>query len=216
MSSAKPETDKKKWFTLSNIVTGLMLIALLAMLINPNVKAMYIRALMKVGLFQPDIPKASTAKDAGATTDYSELKLLNAKGQQVSTDSLQGKVVFINFWASWCPPCIAEMPSIDHLYQKLRQDPLIVFLMVDVDGTINKSEAYFDKKGYEMPIVVPHASLPASLFEGTLPTTVVLDKTGKIAMKHEGAADYSSPEFIKFIKELAERQNKAVSNFSAK
>lgn len=207
MSPAKPETGKRKWLTPSNMVTGLLLIALLAMFINPNVKATYIRALMKVGLFQPDIPDASTAKDAGIVTDYSELRLLDSKGQQVSTGSLQGKVVFINFWASWCPPCIAEMPSISQLYQKLKRDPSIVFLMVDVDGTISKSGAYFDKKGYGMPIVVPHASLPASLFEGTLPTTVILDKTGKIAMKHEGAADYSSPEFIKFMQELAERQN---------
>jgi thiol-disulfide isomerase/thioredoxin len=207
MSSAKPETGKKKWLTLSNIITWLLLIALLAMFIDPNVKATYIRALMQVGLFQPDIPATSTAKNAGVATDYSELRLSDSKGQPISPDSLQGKVVFINFWAPWCPPCIAEMPSIGQLYQTIKQDPRIVFLMVDVDGTFSKSEAYFDKKGYQMPIVAPYASLPASLFEGTLPTTVILDKTGKIAMKHEGAADYSSPKFIKFMQELAERGN---------
>ncbi len=123
-------------------------------------------------------------------------------GNTVSLGSLKGKVVFLNFWATWCPPCIAEMPSINTLRQKLSDRKDIVFLMVDMDGDAGKSQAFMDRNTYTLPVYVPNGPIPPEMLGNAIPTTVVLDKTGKIVFRHEGGADYSHTEFMAFISNL--------------
>src|SRR5690606_16508266 len=88
---------------------------------------------------QPDSPAAATP-----AADY-EVTFMDEDGKKVSLESLKGKVVFINFWATWCPPCIHEMPSINKLKQSFDADDEIIFLMVDVDGKLDKSTAVMEK-----------------------------------------------------------------------
>lgn len=133
------------------------------MIFSPGTKALVSRGLMKIGLFRPDLsaPKEGnkapepvlTADNTSATPGNGQTPVLfmDSSGQQIDAANLKGKVVFINFWATWCPPCIAEMPSIDKLYQRFRGNDQIVFLMVDVDNQIVKSEAFMVKKNWASP-----------------------------------------------------------------
>jgi thiol-disulfide isomerase/thioredoxin len=197
---------KKKWFTLSNIFTGIFIVFILAMLLNPGLKATVIQGLMKIGLFQPDMPKVSGNEKITSSLlpEDKEILLRNVDGTIFDLSAQKGKVIFINFWATWCPPCIAEMPSINKLYQKFKDDKNVLFIMVDVDNNPDKSNNFMKKKGFALPVYTQVSDIPTKYFSGTLPTTVILDKSGNIAFHHDGVADYSNSEVADFIKKLSE------------
>src|SRR5690606_19156359 len=127
------------------------------------------------------------------------------KGNNRNTASLRGQVVFINFWASWCPPCRAEFPAIDKLYNTLKDNPAIFFLSMNEDNDPATGRAYLDKEKFSMPMYTPTGNLPQAIYSGSLPTTIVLDKEGKIRYHHTGIANYASPKFIKQIEELIQQ-----------
>lgn len=124
--------NPKKWFNISNVLTFAMLIFIFAMFINPNIKAFVIQKLMSVGLFQPSIPVETSGNDEIIAPEKIAFK--DSNGTVISFSDLRGKVVFLNFWATWCLPCIAEMPSINSLKQKYQNNDKVVFLLVDADG----------------------------------------------------------------------------------
>ncbi|MGV3761896.1 TlpA family protein disulfide reductase [Parapedobacter sp.] len=123
-------------------------------------------------------------------------------GKTVSLDALKGKVVFINFWATWCPPCIHEMPSINEMKKSFAGNDQIVFLMVDVDNKIEQSTAFMTKNNYDLPVYTPASDIPADFLGGAIPTTVVLDKKGVIVGRMEGGRDYTDPRIINALNEL--------------
>ncbi|HLA52634.1 MAG TPA: TlpA disulfide reductase family protein, partial [Flavitalea sp.] len=98
-------------------ILNLLLVAfLILLLVNPGAKATLIEGLMKLGFYNPDVPSTETAM---ALKPGSEgVSFRDGDGKVVSLNSLKGKVVFINFWATWCPPCRAEMPSINKVFKK--------------------------------------------------------------------------------------------------
>lgn len=163
----------------------------------PSAKALLIRGLMEVGLFSAKIESVKTPPQ-----DLSILQFKDAQGKIINLADLKGKIIFLNFWATWCPPCLAEMPSINKLHQQFKNDSDIVFLMIDADGDFQKSQAYMDKRDYQMPIYTFYSDLPQNIFDRSLPTTLIFDKQGRIAHKNIGAANYASKKIINFIKEL--------------
>jgi len=169
--------------------------------LNANAKAWAIRGLMHVGLFQLHAADR-VAEDTPESTYEGDVVFKDGSGKSVELSALKGKVVFINFWATWCPPCRAEMPSINTLYNKFKDSSDVVFLMVDVDGKYEKSYSFIKQNGYAFPLYVPASAIPSSFLGNAIPTTVILNKKGKIAMRHEGGADYSSPKAEKFIQSL--------------
>lgn len=196
-------TSFKQKLTRKNIFNGLFIALLLLVLFVPSAKALMLQGLMEVGLFKPSL----TTKTSNTTADLSTIKFKTAKGEIVSLADLNGKVIFLNFWATWCPPCLAEMPSVNKLYEQYKNDPEVVFLLVDADSDFPKAQAYMDRKKYKLPVYNFASNLPESIFKGTLPTTIVFDKKGRISFNGEGPANYSSPKFITFINQLKELKN---------
>ncbi|WP_426791497.1 TlpA family protein disulfide reductase [Sphingobacterium sp. WOUb80] len=125
-------------------------------------------------------------------------------GKTVMLSSLKGKVVFINFWALWCPPCIEEIPSIHKLKQTFIGSQDIVFLMVDVDNKMDKSLSYMEKNKFDLDVFVPNSDIPDNYLGNAIPTTVILNKSGDMIEHLEGGRDYSSPEMVKMLKELVD------------
>jgi hypothetical protein len=76
--------------------------------------------------------------------------------------------------------------------------------MVDVDNNFDKSNTFMKKKGFILPVYTPAGEIPRKYFSGTLPTTVILDKSGNMVFHHDGVADYSNSEVTDFIKKLSE------------
>lgn len=198
----------------SHIFNGLLLVFVLLMLFSPGTKAWVSQGLMKLGLFRADLeapaeqPEVVSQPVASSSMAFAEghgntpVLFMDSSGAETDAANLKGKVVFMNFWATWCPPCIAEMPSIDKLYQQFKNNDQIVFLMVDVDNQMIKSEAFMTKKKLSLPVHVPMGTIPSHWLGGAIPTTVILDKNGQIVARNEGMADYSRKEVVEFITNL--------------
>lgn len=188
--------NKNKWIRTAGNV--LFYGTILLLIFNPAAKGWLLRQLMAVGLFQAEIKKeAPVASQSAAAFSYQD-----ATGTMRSTADLKGKVVFINFWATWCPPCIAEMPSLNDLYNQFRDDQRVVFLFINEDEHVARAKTFLQKKGYTMPLMSRAGSIGAQIYSGTLPTTVVLNKEGNMVFKHEGLAKYNSTAFIEQLKAL--------------
>ncbi|MEO6813639.1 MAG: TlpA disulfide reductase family protein [Ginsengibacter sp.] len=193
---------KKKLFTFSNLFTAIFIIFILAMLINPGFKATVLQGFMKIGLFQPNIPKSAPGKSSEVVTQ--SLLFKNTDGKVIDLQEQRGKVIFINFWATWCPPCIAEMPSVNKLYNEFKNNENVIFIIADVDNNSIKSTAFMKEKKFSLPVYSLAGDIPREYFSGTLPTTIILDKSGNIAFQHEGLADYSSAKMVEYIKKMSE------------
>ncbi|GAA4207790.1 hypothetical protein GCM10022289_30720 [Pedobacter jeongneungensis] len=170
---------------------------LLVIVFVPDAKAFFIKGLMKIGFYKPDIeaPKEDVA-------DLNGIRFKDAKGNLVDLGDLKGKVIFLNFWATWCPPCRAEMPSINKLYSQFKDDKDIVFIFADADGDFPKSTEFMADRKYGMPVYKVESDIPEKVFSGALPTTVIFDKQGRLSFRHEGVANYADQKIIDFLNKL--------------
>ncbi|MET3500257.1 thiol-disulfide isomerase/thioredoxin [Mucilaginibacter rubeus] len=192
--------SQQKKIPVSNIFSILIMALALLVIFNPNAKGHLIRGLMSLGFFQPD--PGGYVKHPENVTNVPDIQFKDATGNTISLSTLKSKVVFINYWATWCPPCIAEMPKVNELYKKFRNDPKVAFLLVDVDNDLPKAKNFMLKNNYDLPLYIQMSNVPGTLLDGTIPTTLVFDKEGMLIYKHSGAADYSSEEFEKFMRNL--------------
>jgi thiol-disulfide isomerase/thioredoxin len=188
----------RKSFNVKNIVNAVLIMFFIAMVFVPSAKAAVLEGLMKVGFFSPDTSPA----DETILKDLSGIRFRDVNGKITDLGDLKGRVIFLNFWATWCPPCIAEMPGINKLYEKFKHDPDVAFIMVDSDGNLVKSQKFMMKKKYSLPVHAVASEISEVLFQGSLPTTIVFDKQGRIMYNEAGAANYGNQKFIEFIQRL--------------
>ncbi len=185
-----------------NASTAVLTVLFIIVLVNKDAKAWLMRQVASTGILNSSISEPQKNQNNAAKVSYAGLMLKNEEGKIVDTSALQNKVVFINFWASWCPPCRAEFPSVQKLYDQYKNNPDMVFLTVNLDDNVSLGKSYLKEKGFTVPFLTPAGNIPDILYSGSLPTTVVLDKKGEIRMQHIGVADYSKDSFYKQIDEL--------------
>ncbi|EFK58158.1 TlpA family protein disulfide reductase [Sphingobacterium spiritivorum] len=189
------------------IVINVVFVVLIALLVWPTSRAYFQQGLMKIGLFKPklEVPKTPDSIPEGANAVQSgepNLAFVDASGKTIQTHDLKGKVVFVNFWATWCPPCKAEMPSIQKLYDKFKNNDKVAFLIVEIENDTEKALQFMQDEKLTMPVHFPAEEIPQTWLGGSIPTTLILDKAGAIVTRHEGMADYSRKEVVDFIEEL--------------
>lgn len=173
--------DLKKHLTLSNL---LFVIAMFLLLHKPS-RAWFLRQIA----FSPSVEKVADSKQI---TNYNwQLQGLNVKN--INLSAYKGKVIFINFWATWCPPCIAEMPAIQKLYNDYKDK--VVFVFVTSDGWQLVDE-FYKENNYNLPT---YTSVGEYLQElpnvNSIPRTFVLDKNGFIRVDKTGTAKWNSDSF---------------------
>jgi thiol-disulfide isomerase/thioredoxin len=127
-------------------------------------------------------------------------ELIDESGKSFDMLRLEGKTVFINVWATWCPPCIAELPEIQQLYSKFKDED-ILFLMISRDESFEQAVAFKDRKGFTFPIFSAKTALPKALSGNSIPRTYVINSEGRVVFSHSGLASYNNQSFISFIKE---------------
>jgi thiol-disulfide isomerase/thioredoxin len=133
-------------------------------------------------------------------------------GVVVSSAAFKGRVVVLDFWATWCPPCRYEFPQLEKLYKRYRANPNITFLAIDVnsDGeTPEKARAFFEKAGYTIPIAYDAQNVVARLKAQGYPHLLLLDKTGHVRLEHIG---YDGAE--SFVENLSKQIDKLLSESS--
>ena len=148
---------------------------------------------------------AEPPKFAGLAGDFSPIEpplqitapnFQDKLGQPVNLDSFKGKVVVLNFWATWCPPCIAEMPALDKLQSEMGgKDFTVVAVSTDRQG-IKKSAPFYRRAGItHLDLYNDTRGSLLDAFHGkSLPMTVVLDRDGRLVGSIDGAANWDSPE----------------------
>ena len=116
-------------------------------------------------------------------------------------NSAKGKVIVINFWATWCPPCIAEMPSMEALYQNYKNNEDVVFLFVSNEDVtvINK---FITKKDYTFNVYQSLTEYPKEFDVTSIPRTFVIDKKGEIVIDKTGPADWNNEHITNTIDDL--------------
>ena len=177
-----------------------------------------IRAVLLIGLFgvsfvlvqscQP--PK--TALDAYAQDSVKKVRVREAPpaqpstvfktadGQELSLKNLRGKVVLVNVWATWCAPCIKEMPSLDRL-QARRGGAGFEVVTISIDRTAHEPVKFFTENGIEnlTPWHDGSYGIPGNLQLLGYPTTVIYNADGREVAYLEGDAEWDSPEALKLI-----------------
>lgn len=196
--------DKKK---IKNIISWVVFVLAMGLILWSPSRIFIQQQLMKIGFFKPKLEKpvedtAIAKSEEEKTTAVEKASFVSADDVVYDTEQLKGKVLFINFWATWCPPCRAEMPSIQTLYDKFKGNDKIEFLIVEIEGDIEGTDKFLKEQKLQLPIVYPNGEIPSTWLGGSIPTTVILDKNGKIAAKEEGMYDYSTKEVEEFVQNL--------------
>src|SRR5690606_5892980 len=104
-----------------------------------------------------------------APYDTPALKYVDSTHAISNLRDLKGKVVFINLWATWCAPCLMEMPTIYKLRQTFKDRDDLVFLMVDVENKLDKAQKWMDKNKIDLPVFGMASQIPLELFSGSIP-----------------------------------------------
>lgn len=167
--------------------------------LHTDVAAFTQRVILQTGIITPDI---ELPEDDIETLDYN-LALTSIDGTEAHLSDFKGKVIFMNIWATWCAPCIAEMPGIQSLYEDIENDD-IVFVMLSMDDSREKAVKFIDKKGYTFPVYVPASRVSDMLRAPSIPTTLVVNKEGKVVSKKVGMAKYNTKKFKRFLQDLSE------------
>ena len=121
-------------------------------------------------------------------------------GNQLDVAETKGKVVFLNFWATWCPPCVAEIPSIQRLYDKIKGEE-VVFLCVSGESESRVME-FVREKGLTLPVYTIVGEKPQVFMTRGIPATFIVSPDGQIVFKHVGIAKWDDQTTVAFIKEL--------------
>lgn len=162
------------------------------------------RAMLWTGLFDAEGQKVSTTDGPMLSETTYRLQLTSPQGEQKKLQNFKGNVLFINVWASWCPPCVAEMPTIETLYNNVADNDNIKFLLISLDEKPEKATDFMVGKDFAMPYYFPTSRMPKVFQSPYIPSTYVISKEGQIIYKQEGIADYSSDGFRNWLVDQAE------------
>lgn len=154
------------------------------------------QGLLYTGIMQADIRYAET----NSVPANFDLELRSFEGEPFALESLRGKTIFINFWATWCPPCLAEMPFMQNLYEDLK-DENIAFVFISTDDDIEVAKRFVEAKSYSLPMYRLSGNVPEMYVVRSLPTTYVISPSGQMATVHVGMANYDTKGFRDFLRQ---------------
>jgi cytochrome c biogenesis protein CcmG/thiol:disulfide interchange protein DsbE len=138
--------------------------------------------------------------DKGDTAPRFTVK--SEQGPTVSRSDFNGKLLVLNFWATWCPPCIQEWPSLNSFAAQYK-DKGVVVLAVSVDRAEKRYTEFLAKnKPAFLTARDPESNLPASFGTFMYPETYIIDKEGKVVYKVANAQDWNDPAFLNYIQSL--------------
>lgn len=182
-------------------IIAIIALILYATGLHTQVIGFFQRAILATGLIRPDTEQLAEKELENQPTVDLNIALQGTDEAILNLEQFRGKVLFINLWATWCPPCLAEMPGINNLYRDLRNED-IVFLMISVDKDFAKAKAYVDGQEFSFPIYQPAGRWSQHLNSSTIPTTFVIDQSGKLVLEHRGMAKYNTTDFKAFLRGL--------------
>ncbi len=143
-------------------------------------------------------PEIIENNESAETVVYN-IALKDLKGIDTNMNQSKGKPLLINFWATWCTPCIAEMPGLVQLHSDFADQMDFYFVS---NESSDKLTAFLTKKGYDIPVFRPISRIPESFDTSSIPSTYLIDKNGHVVAKAQGMADWHNHEVRALMQEL--------------
>lgn len=200
------EQKKKKRISRRDIIELGVIVVIFATIYLTGSQAEVFGRVQQVVLKTGIMNASALDKEDFQPADYDFL-LINEAGETVDARDLKGKTVFMNIWATWCPPCVAEMPSINKLYANFKDNPNVAFIMISHDREFETAINWVKKKEFDFPIYQLKTRLPDIYETGVVPSTFVISPEGKIVVSNTGLANYNSRRFRKFMEKLSSEED---------
>jgi len=127
----------------------------------------------------------------------------NLRGGNTGLTDYKGKVVLLNFWATWCMPCRAEMPGMETIWQKYKEQGLVIAAVSVDEGSRGRIETFSKLLDLSFPILLDPESKVSDLYKvSNMPTSFLIDRNGKIISHIVGTEEWTSPEAIQLVEKL--------------
>ena len=146
----------------------------------------------------------SKTKDDEFDNKLTSIELITLDGKEINWSQMDGKVVFINFWATWCGPCIKEMPSIQNAQEQFSEKD-IMFLLATEEG-VTRIRDFKEARQFSLNLVIQKTPL-ATLNIVALPTTYIFDTEGNLAFQETSARQWDDPENIEMLQGIINKIN---------
>lgn len=195
LCSKKISMSRSKKSKIYNII----FIVCIALLIIPQTRQP-IQVFINRGIALMVKPSVMKADERQVISNYN-WRLKDVSQATFDFNSAKGKVIVINFWATWCPPCIAEMPSLELLYQNYKDNEDVVFLFVSNED-VKVINSFMSKKDYTFKVYQSLTEYPKEFDVRSIPRTFIISKKGAIVIDKSGPADWSSDRVTNTIDDL--------------
>ncbi|WP_068475647.1 TlpA family protein disulfide reductase [Saccharicrinis aurantiacus] len=181
--------------TKAGIVLDFVFLALFLAMLNPTTRKVISSSVIRYTMTAPKVEKKINSL---ADVDYN-WRYQDKDGIAINFSENKGKVVLLNFWATWCPPCVAEMPSLQKLYDEYGDR--VEFVLITNEG-FNMINPFMTKRGLSLPVYTAIDPVSDILQSKSIPVTYLISKKGEIILSKTGAAKWHSDKVKQVIDNL--------------
>jgi thiol-disulfide isomerase/thioredoxin len=188
--------SKSFWSKFSDIVFILFLLMMLLPVPRKYIMASVNR--LKAMVIQPKLSKRILG--TLENQDY-EWEIMSMDGKIYHLSDFRGKIVFVNFWATWCGPCLGELPEIEKLYDNFKGIDSFKVLLVSTEK-ISVIKDFLKRKGYDFPVYKAMSNIPRALYSNSIPASFLIDKRGNIVMREIGATHWGGEKMRQEVEKM--------------
>ena len=193
--------EKKKGFKIGKRKikpTDIVFWVFIVLLLIPSTRSIIMGGVAKVrtAIFTPALKSSD-----GPVLDANSWawNLVDLSGTAIAFEQFKGDVILMNSWATWCPPCRAEMPSLENLYQDYGNRIAMVFVTQEEAAVVKE---FIDKKGFTFPVYLSRGGYPQAFNSKSIPATFIVNREGQVVYQRNGAFDWNSQKVKKFLDQL--------------
>ncbi|MCY7422026.1 MAG: TlpA family protein disulfide reductase [Chitinophagaceae bacterium] len=139
------------------------------------------------------------ASEASISLVNPAFKMTDINGNTIDLQSLKGKKVFVNLWATWCPPCRSEIPFIEQLQSKVDKQK-VAFVMLSLDDDFSKAKKFAKEYNLKLPVYYPAESLPKMFSTDGIPASFIFNERGELIKQNNGADDCDTEDYVQLLK----------------
>jgi thiol-disulfide isomerase/thioredoxin len=201
----KIKTRLKKYFSESSkikIISDFIFYIFIMLMIIPGTRKEVSSLIIRATMRKPSV--ISEAKTVSLNPNDYEFYIEGLNAEVHNLSEFKGKPILLNYWATWCPPCRAEMPSIQKLYNDY-QNKMAIILVTNEERSI--VENYLSENNYDLPVYFQRSQMSNAISASAYPTTFLISPNGKILVKKTGAANWNSEDFREQIDHLINASN---------
>ena len=180
-----------------SIFFDVLFVILIALLIIPGTRTTVGAFFIRMTSFPPSTIEKNEQLSLG--NNANNWTLYDLQGNVVKFSELNKKPVFVNIWATWCPPCIAEIPGIEEIYHEYKKEVNFIMVTNEDPGTVKQ---FLEKRNYEDLPVYFASGTPVEFSSNSIPATFVVSRDGKIAVNKKGAARWNTGTTKNLLDEL--------------